>query len=66
MIQSWQGQDSLGETARDGFCGILSTGFYVDQQHATSMHYRNDPTPPAIAIDDRLAAGPSPGQCIFR
>ena len=31
LIQSWQGQDALGEVAKQGYKGILSTGFYLDQ-----------------------------------
>ena len=45
MGQSWRGPDALGEIARAGHYGILSTGFYVDQPQYTSYHYRNAITP---------------------
>ncbi|MEZ8096869.1 family 20 glycosylhydrolase [Photobacterium swingsii] len=54
VIQSWQGHDSLGESANDGYQGILSTGFYIDQAQATSMHYRNDPMPKPLQVDDQI------------
>nr|WP_086939039.1 beta-N-acetylhexosaminidase [Thaumasiovibrio occultus] len=59
VIQSWQGHDSLGRAAKQGYCGILSTGFYFDQPQPTSYHYRNDPVPHPRPIDDRLKANES-------
>ncbi|MBC8951599.1 family 20 glycosylhydrolase [Xenorhabdus sp. PB62.4] len=56
VIQSWQGQDSLGKTASDGYQGILSTGFYLDQPQSTAYHYRNEVLPQALDIDDNLKA----------
>ncbi|WP_340615330.1 family 20 glycosylhydrolase [Xenorhabdus entomophaga] len=56
VIQSWQGQDSLGKTASDGYQGILSTGFYLDQPQSTAYHYRNEVLPQALNIDDNLKA----------
>ncbi|KMJ46104.1 beta-N-acetylhexosaminidase [Xenorhabdus khoisanae] len=56
VIQSWQGQDSLGKTAADGYQGILSTGFYLDQPQSTAYHYRNEVLPQALNIDDNLKA----------
>lgn len=56
VIQSWQGQDSLGKTASDGYQGILSTGFYLDQAQSTAYHYRNEVLPQALNIDDNLKA----------
>jgi hexosaminidase len=41
LIQSWQGQDALGQVAQNGYKGILSTGFYLDQPQSTAYHYRN-------------------------
>lgn len=60
LVQSWRGHDSLGQIAKAGYQGLLSTGFYIDQPQATSYHYRNDPVPAqsldestnAIALDD--------------
>ncbi|MBT1063556.1 family 20 glycosylhydrolase [Bowmanella sp. Y26] len=45
MIQSWQGLDSLAQTAMAGYQGLLSTGFYIDQPQKTAYHYRNEPIP---------------------
>ncbi|WP_102795163.1 family 20 glycosylhydrolase [Bowmanella denitrificans] len=45
MIQSWQGLDSLAQTAMAGYQGLLSTGFYIDQPQKTAYHYRNEPVP---------------------
>jgi hexosaminidase len=30
VIQSWRGQKSLADAARQGFNGILSSGYYLD------------------------------------
>lgn len=46
VIQSWQGQDAVGQAAAAGFQVILSTGYYLDQPQRASYHYRNDPLPP--------------------
>lgn len=53
-IQSWQGHDSIGRAAKEGYQGILSTGYYLDQPQPTSYHYRNDPIPKGITVDDQL------------
>lgn len=45
LIQSWQGQDALGQVAQSGYKGILSTGFYLDQPQSTAYHYRNEIVP---------------------
>jgi len=45
MIQSWQGQESLVESAREGYKGILSNGYYIDLMQPASDHYLNDPIP---------------------
>ncbi|WGL16150.1 family 20 glycosylhydrolase [Microbulbifer bruguierae] len=57
-VQSWRGPDALGEIARAGHFGILSTGFYLDQPQYTSYHYRNRIIPepldfPAIETDEQ-------------
>ncbi|MGC9403734.1 family 20 glycosylhydrolase [Vibrio genomosp. F10 str. 9ZC157] len=59
VIQSWQGHDSIGRAAKEGYQGILSTGYYLDQPQPTSYHYRNDPIPKGITVDDSLHAGES-------
>ncbi|MWL73255.1 family 20 glycosylhydrolase, partial [Escherichia coli] len=48
LIQSWQGQDALGEVAKQGYKGILSTGFYLDQPQSTAYHYRNEVVPEGL------------------
>lgn len=57
VIQSWQGQDALGEAARAGHQALLSTGYYIDQPQPTAYHYRNDPLPTPQPIDDTLRPG---------
>ncbi|NQZ83399.1 MAG: family 20 glycosylhydrolase [Colwellia sp.] len=42
MVQSWRGLESLSQIASQGYQGLLSTGFYIDQAQATSYHYRNE------------------------
>ncbi len=48
LIQSWQGQDALGTVAKNGYRGILSTGFYLDQPQPASYHYRNEIYPQGL------------------
>ncbi len=55
LIQSWQGQDALGEVAKQGFKGILSTGFYLDQPQYTAYHYRNEVVPQGLDGVDQIA-----------
>jgi hexosaminidase len=43
MIQSWRGQASLTEGARQGYSGILSAGWYLDAMQTAEYHYRVDP-----------------------
>ncbi|WP_087017948.1 family 20 glycosylhydrolase [Thaumasiovibrio subtropicus] len=57
VIQSWQGHDSVGRAAKEGYTGILSTGYYLDQPQPTSYHYRNDPIPTGLTVDDQLHEG---------
>ncbi|MGY0400074.1 MAG: beta-N-acetylhexosaminidase [Ostreibacterium sp.] len=54
VIQSWRGHDSIGRAAQQGYQGILSTGYYLDQPQPTSYHYRNDPMPKGLTVDDKL------------
>lgn len=53
VIQSWQGQDSLSASAQDGYQGILSTGFYLDQPQSTAYHYRNEILPQPLGLRRR-------------
>jgi hexosaminidase len=43
VIQSWRGQDSLAEAARQGYRGILSSGYYLDAMAPATQHYLVDP-----------------------
>ncbi|MFL6415976.1 MAG: beta-N-acetylhexosaminidase [Bryobacteraceae bacterium] len=43
VIQSWRGQESLWQAAREGFQGILSAGYYLDLMQPASQHYAIDP-----------------------
>jgi hexosaminidase len=43
VIQSWRGQKSLAEAARQGFTGILSSGYYLDHMEKAVTHYLVDP-----------------------
>jgi hexosaminidase len=45
MIQSWRGTESLYDAARQGYQGLLSSGYYIDLIQPTDFHYRNDPVP---------------------
>ncbi|EKF9122917.1 beta-N-acetylhexosaminidase [Vibrio cholerae] len=57
VIQSWRGHDSIGSAAKQGYRGVLSTGYYLDQPQPTNYHYRNDPMPTGITVDDTLHSG---------
>ena len=52
MIESWRGQPSLWQGAREGFQGILSAGYYLDLMYPASYHY---------SIDPMKAPAPAPG-----
>ena len=43
VIQSWRGQESLAQTATQGFRGILSNGYYLDLGWSAARHYAVDP-----------------------
>jgi hexosaminidase len=43
VIQSWRGQNSLADAARQGFRSILSYGYYLDLMWPAWQHYANDP-----------------------
>jgi hexosaminidase len=43
VIQSWQGQKSLADAAREGYSGILSAGYYLDLMEPAGKHYVVDP-----------------------
>jgi len=43
LIQSWRGEKSLAEGARQGYSGILSAGYYLDLMQPAAQHYAVDP-----------------------
>ncbi len=45
VIQSWRGQESMVEAAKEGYRTILSNGYYIDLTQTTEFHYLNDPLP---------------------
>jgi hexosaminidase len=45
VIQSWRGDASLGEAARQGYQGILSAPYYLDGMKPASTPYLADPVP---------------------
>jgi hexosaminidase len=49
VIQSWRGPDSLAEAAKQGYRGLLSSGFYVDLMWSAERHYTTEPLSGAAA-----------------
>jgi hexosaminidase len=45
VIQSWRGFDSLAISAKQGYDGILSAGYYLDHIDPAGEHYLVDPLP---------------------
>jgi hexosaminidase len=45
VIQSWRGFKSLAASAKAGYDGILSAGYYLDQIQSAEQHYLVDPIP---------------------
>jgi hexosaminidase len=43
VIQSWRGQASLAQAAKQGYSGLLSSGYYLDLAWPTWQHYAVDP-----------------------
>lgn len=43
VVQSWRGQQSLTEGAKQGYSGILSAGWYLDAMRTAEYHYLVDP-----------------------
>jgi hexosaminidase len=43
VIQSWRGPNSLAEAARNGYRGVLSSGYYIDLNQSAAEHYMIDP-----------------------
>jgi hexosaminidase len=49
VIQSWRGPDSLAQAAKQGYRGLLSSGYYVDLMWSAERHYATDPLRGAAA-----------------
>ena len=49
VIQSWRGQLSLAQAAKQGYRGILSNGYYLDLGWPAARHYAVDPMSGAAA-----------------
>jgi hexosaminidase len=49
VIQSWRGPDSLAQAAKQGYRGLLSSGYYVDLMWSAERHYSTDPLSGAAA-----------------
>jgi hexosaminidase len=45
VIQSWRGEASLAEGARQGYQGILSAPYYLDGQKTSAQMFLDDPVP---------------------
>ncbi|MBN2355894.1 family 20 glycosylhydrolase [candidate division KSB1 bacterium] len=52
VIQSWRGPEFLVRSARKGYMGILSNGYYIDLIQPAEFHYLNDPVPSDSALTD--------------
>jgi hexosaminidase len=49
VIQSWRGQGSLADAAKQGYSGLLSYGYYLDLNWHADQHYAVDPMADAAA-----------------
>src|SRR5438477_6645081 len=49
VIQSWRGPDSLAQAAKQGYRGLLSSGYYVDLMWSAERHYLTEPVSGAAA-----------------
>jgi hexosaminidase len=49
VIHSWRGPDSLAQAAKQGYRGLLSSGFYVDLMWSAERHYATEPLSGAAA-----------------
>ncbi len=49
VIQSWRGPDSLAQAAKQGYRGLLSSGFYIDLMWSAERHYASEPLSGAAA-----------------
>jgi len=50
VIQSWRGEASLAQGAKQGFQGILSAPYYLDAMKTAGAHYVADPLPSSSSL----------------
>ncbi len=43
VVESWRGQDSLAEAAKQGYSSLLAHGYYLDLMWPAARHYAVDP-----------------------
>src|SRR5579885_1190156 len=60
VVQSWRGQDSLAQAAKQGYRGLLSYGYYLDLMWPALRHYAVDPM-----ADAALTLSPEEAQRIL-
>lgn len=56
IIQSWRGPQYLLESAKKGYRGILSNGYYIDLIQPADFHYLNDPVPDKVELSEQELA----------
>ena len=56
LVESWRGQDSLAEAAKQGHRGLLSYGYYLDLMWPAARHYAVDPMTMTITKPGAAAA----------
>ncbi|MEN6310894.1 MAG: family 20 glycosylhydrolase [Acidobacteriota bacterium] len=56
VIHSWRGTEALFESARKGYQGILSNGYYIDLCRPASDHYAVDPIPADSSLTEAQKA----------
>ncbi|HEY0082613.1 MAG TPA: family 20 glycosylhydrolase [Pyrinomonadaceae bacterium] len=56
VIQSWRGQKSLADGAKQGYPGILSSGYYLDHLLTAEQHYLVDPVGADSGLTEAEAA----------
>lgn len=52
MIHSWRGREAMVSAAKQGYSSILSNGYYIDLMQPASDHYKVDPLPSDIDLDE--------------
>lgn len=50
VIQSWRGEQSLTDAAKQGYQGILSQPYYLDGMKSAKEHYLSDPLPSSSSL----------------